>query len=130
MKLNKFDENFEMYVEVSVSENPVALSISDSLYVIDELPNLPKDYEERIVKFLQNSSVWYAKAIDRMKSEAQGYFDCELLSVFILSEPKEENLIFGLEFGSSLDEEHNIGMKITEKDLTIIEYGGGDVAFC
>lgn len=131
MKLDKFDENFEMYINISEEKEVVSLTIADYLNVIDELPNLPLEYENRIIKFLESSKIWYANAVSKIKEETNiKNIDCELLIIFILSEPDEKELIFGLEFGSSFDMEHNIGMKIKEKDYSVIEYGTGDVAFC
>lgn len=131
MKLDKFDENFEMYINISEEKEVVSLTIADYLNVIDELPNLPLEYENRIIEFLESSTIWYANAVSKIKEETNiKNIDCELLIIFILSEPDEKELIFGLEFGSSFDIEHNIGMKIKEKDYSVIEYGTGDVAFC
>lgn len=131
MKLDKFDENFEMYINISEEKEVVSLTIADYLNVIDELPNLPLEYENRIIEFLESSKIWYANAVSKIKEEINiKNIDCELLIIFILSEPDEKELIFGLEFGSSFDIEHNIGMKIKEKDYSVIEYGTGDVAFC
>lgn len=131
MKLDKFDENFEMYINISEEKEVVSLTIADYLNVIDELPNLPLEYENRIIEFLESSKIWYANAVSKIKEETNiKNIDCELLIIFILSEPDEKELIFGLEFGLSFDIEHNIGMKIKEKDYSVIEYGTGDVAFC
>lgn len=131
MKLDKFDENFEMNINISEEKQVVSLTIADYLNVIDELPNLPLEYEKRIIKFLENSKIWYANAVSKIKQETDiKNIDYKLLTIFILSEPDKKELIFGLEFGSSFDVEHNIGMKIKEKDYSVIEYGTGDVAFC
>lgn len=131
MKLDQFDENFEMYVRISEEKEEVSLTIADYLNVVDELPNLPVEYEKRIIKFLENSKIWYVNAVRKIREEVGiKDVDCELLIIFVLSEPNEKELIFGLEFGSSFDIEHNIGMKVKEKDFSILEYGTGDVAFC
>lgn len=131
MKLGNFDENFEMYIHISEYSESISLTIADYLEVIDELPNLPIDYEKRIVKFLENSHIWHSNAVSKIKQETGiDNIDCELLAIFVLSEPSETELMFGLEFGSSFDIEHNIGIKITEKKFIITEYGTGDVAFC
>lgn len=131
MKLDKFDENFEMYIKISEEKEVISLTIADYLNVIDKLPNLPLEYENRIIEFLESSKIWYTNAVSKIKEETNiKNIDCELLIIFILSEPDEKELIFGLEFGSSFDIEHNIGMKIKEKDYSVIEYGTGDVAFC
>ena len=52
-----------------------------------------------------------------------------LLSIFILSEQTDIDLIFGLEFGLREDSEHGRGLKFSLNSLEILEYGIGEVAY-
>ena len=49
---------------------------------------------------------------------------------YILTEPNENPLTFGLQFRVLSDVEHGRGMKIEADTMNIIDYGLADVAFC
>lgn len=53
---------------------------------------------------------------------------CGVSSVFILDVSKQSELVFGIEFGCTWEEEHGAGVQF--RGLQVIESGGADVSFC
>ena len=78
---------------------------------------------------MNQSSVWYPKALEKIQEEFPELAHARLLSVFILSEQTDIDLIFGLEFGLREDSEHGRGLKFSHNSLEILEYGIGKVAY-
>ena len=65
----------------------------------------------------------------KIQEEFLGLAHARLLSIFILSEQRDVDLIFGLEFGLREDSEHGRGFKLSLNSLEILEYGLGEVAY-
>ena len=122
----KFDVHNEMYV--SIPEEKVCLILSDSLEVINEELTLPY-YKVKLDNLLDQSSVWYPTALAKIQEEFPELAHARLLSIFILSEQTDIDLIFGLEFGLREDSEHGRGLKFSLNSLEILEYGLGEVAY-
>lgn len=123
----KFDVRNEMYVSIPEEKGKVCLILSDSLEVINEELTLP--YKVKLDNLLDQSSVWYPKALAKIQEEFPGLAHARLLSIFILSEQRDVDLIFGLEFGLREDSEHGRGFKLSLNSLEILEYGLGEVAY-
>ena len=123
----KFDVRNEMYVSIPEEKGKVCLILSDSLEVINEELTLP--YKVKLDNLLDQSSVWYPKALAKIQEEFPGLAHARLLSIFILSEQRDVDLIFGLEFGLREDSEHGRGLKFSLNRLEILEYGLGEVAY-
>ena len=126
----EFDEDYCVGVYISEQENEILLYLSDSLAVIEELPNKPEDYKKSILNLLSKSYEWYSKAIERITNELINEKSIKLVCIYILTEPNEKPLTFGLQFRVSSDIEHGRGMKIETDNMDIIDYGLADVAFC
>ena len=97
MKEYKFDVHNEMFVSIPEEREKVCLALSDSLEVINE--ELTPYYKAKLDNLLDQSSVWYPKALEKIQEEFPRLKHARLLSVFILSEQRDIDLIFGLEFG-------------------------------
>lgn len=54
----------------------------------------------------------------------------QLMAIYLLSEQTSSDLIFGLLFRVDAEVEHGRGMKISLEEMTIIDYGDADRAFC
>ncbi|RYS61131.1 hypothetical protein EAI95_04150 [Streptococcus sp. bf_0095] len=78
---------------------------------------------------LDQSSVWYSTTLAKIQEEFPGLLHARLLSIFILSEQRDGDQIFGLEFGLREDSEHGRGLKFSLNSLEILEYGLGEVAY-
>ena len=78
---------------------------------------------------LDQSSVWYPKALEKIQEEFTDLSHARILSIFILSEQSDVDLIFGLEFGLREDSEHGRGLKFSLNSFEILEYGIGEVAY-
>lgn len=127
MREYKFDVHNEMYVAIPEEKEKVCLALSDSLEVINE--ELTPSYREKLDHLLDLSSVWYPKALEKIQEEFPRLTHARLLSVFILSEQRDIDLIFGLEFGLKEDSEHGRGLKFSLNSLEILEYGLGEIAY-
>ena len=123
----KFDVHNEMYVSIPEEKEKVCLILSDSLEVINEELTLP--YKVKLDNLLDQSSVWYPKALEKIQEEFPELAHARLLSIFILSEQTDIDLIFGLEFGLREDSEHGRGLKFSLDSFEILEYGIGEVAY-
>lgn len=117
-------------VYITEEENEILLYLSDSLAVIDELPDIPENYKQSIISLVSNSDKWYNSVIKKIKNELAYEKNIKLMCIYILTEPNENPLIFGLDFRVSSDIEHGRGMKVETDTLKIIDYGLADVAFC
>lgn len=126
----EFDEDYCVEVSVSGEKNKILLYLSDSLSVIDDLPDLPESYKDSIIFLISNSNEWYSKAIKKISNELVDEKNIKLMCIYILTEPDEQPLIFGAQFRVPSDEEHGRGMKFRSDSMEIIEYGLADVAFC
>ena len=104
MREYKFDIHNEMYVAIPEEKEKVCLALSDSLEVINE--ELTPSYKAKLDHLLDQSSVWYPKALEKIQEEFPELAHARLLSIFILSEQSDVDLIFGLEFGLREDSEH------------------------
>ena len=127
MREYKFDVHNEMFVLIPEEREKVCLALSDSLEVINE--ELIPSYKAKLDNLLDQSSVWYPKALEKIQEEFPRLKHARLLSVFILSEQRDIDLIFGLEFGLREDSEHGRGLKFSLNSLEILEYGLGEVAY-
>ena len=116
-----------MYVSIPEEKEKVCLILSDSLEVINE--ELTPSYIAKLDNLLEQSSVWYPKALAKIQEEFPGLTHARLLSIFILSEQTDIDLIFGLEFGLREDSEHGRGLKFSLDSFEILEYGLGEVAY-
>ena len=123
----EFDEDFETYVNLGDGLEEVCLVMSDDLDAAYQ--PLPLEYEKRIIDFLSKVDQWLPMVEERIDSEFSAEVESELMQVFILSEPVEDDLIFGLDFRVEEDIEHGRGAKVSMNDLSIIEYGLADIAF-
>ena len=86
-------------------------------------------FYDTLDNLLDQSSVWYPTALEKIQEEFLGLAHARLLSIFILSEQRDVDLIFGLEFGLREDSEHGRGFKLSLNSLEILEYGLGEVAY-
>lgn len=126
----EFDEDYCAEVYILEQDGEILLYLSDSLEVIDELPDIPKSYEKSITTLVSNSDKWYGKAVNKIGNELVNEKNIKLMCIYILTEPEEQTLVFGAQFRVSSDIEHGRGMKIRSDTMEIIEYGLADVAFC
>ena len=83
----KFDIHNEMYVVIPEEKEKVCLVLSDSLEVINE--ELTPSYRAKLDHLLEQSSVWYPKALEKIQEEFPGLSHARLLSIFILSEQSD-----------------------------------------
>ena len=127
MREYKFDVHNEMFVSIPEEREKVCLALSDSLEVINE--ELTPSYKAKLDNLLDQSSVWYPKALAKIQEEFTELSSARLLSIYILSEQTDIDLIFGLEFGLKEDSEHGRGLKFSLNSLEILEYGLGEVAY-
>ena len=67
--------------------------------------------------------------MEKIQEEFPRLKHARLLSVFILSEQRDIDLIFGLEFGLREDSEHGRGLKFSLNSFEILEYGLGEIAY-
>lgn len=126
----EFDKDYCTEVYITEEEDEILLYLSDSLAVIDELPDIPENYKQSIISLVSNSDKWYNRAIKKIKNELADEKKIKLMCIYILTEPNENPLTFGLEFRVSSDIEHGRGMKVETDTMKIIDYGLADVAFC
>ena len=63
MREYKFDIHNEMYIAIPEEKEKVCLALSDSLEVIDE--ELTPSYKAKLDHLLDQSSVWYPKALEK-----------------------------------------------------------------
>lgn len=126
----EFDKDYCTEVYITEEEDEILLYLSDSLAVIDELPDIPENYKQSIISLVSNSDKWYNRAIKKIKNELADEKKIKLMCIHILTEPNENPLTFGLEFRVSSDIEHGRGMKVETDTMKIIDYGLADVAFC
>ena len=129
-----FDENLEFYTEFPYPNLEVCVSLSDSLDAYEEVLSL--SYRKKIANFINNSDLWYEKALDaaRIKAHGDGFScikdeDIVLMNIFVLYEQTEDEL-YGLGFRFNFEVEHGCGIKINTKNFEITEVGDADVAFC
>ena len=123
----KFDVHNEMFVSIPEEREKVCLALSDSLEVINE--ELTPSYKAKLDNLLDQSSVWYPTALEKIQEEFPELAHARLLSTFILSEQRDIDLIFGLGFGLREDSEHVRGLKFSLDSFEILEYGIGEVAY-
>ena len=121
MREYKFDVHNEMFVSIPEEREKVCLALSDSLEVINE--ELTSSYKAKLDNLLDQSSVWYPRALEKIQEEFPELEHARLLSIFILSEQRDGDQIFGLEFGLREDSEHGRGLEFSLKSLEILEYG-------
>jgi hypothetical protein len=114
----------------------IRIVLSDELEASQE--ELTDEYRNKIANFINNLSQWYNKACEAVIAWAKDiykinthYQDLQLVSIFILFEQNEKEM-FGLEFRTEFDIEHDCGMQIkaASGSFDIIKVGTGDVAFC
>lgn len=127
MREYQFDVHDEMVVSIPEEREKICLTLSDSLEVINE--ELTPSYRAKLDNLLDQSSVWYPKALAKIQEEFTELASARLLSIFILSEQRDIDLIFGLEFGLREDSDHGRGFKVSLNSLEILEYGLGEVAY-
>ncbi|MBG9987798.1 hypothetical protein HZY88_02245 [Aerococcaceae bacterium DSM 111176] len=120
-------KNFETSINLGDEQEKVTLVISDDLEAAYE--PLPEDYEKKIVHFLDNIDQWLPQVVARIDSEFDKQVEKKLTNIFILSEPDEDDLIFGVSFWIAEDTEHGRGAKISMNNNQLIEYGHAEDAF-
>lgn len=79
--------------------------------------------------FLDNIDQWLPQVVARIDSEFDKQVEKKLTNIFILSEPDEDDLIFGVSFWIAEDTEHGRGAKISMNNNQLIEYGHAEDAF-
>lgn len=121
-----FDDDLEMSVFIPEQQDSIRLVLSDELALADEV--MSNDYKEKIVHMLRASAYWYELAEKRIFSEL--YMMGQLMAIYLLSEQTSSDFIFGLLFRVDAEAEHGRGMKISLEEITIIDYGDADRAFC
>ena len=121
-----FDDDLEMSVFIPEQQDSIRLVLSDELALADEV--MSNDYKEKIVHMLRASAYWYELAEKRIFSEL--YMMGQLMAIYLLSEQTSSDFIFGLLFRVDAEAEHGRGMKISLEEMTIIDYGDADRAFC
>ena len=84
MREYKFDVHNEMFVFIPEEREKICLALSDSLEVINE--ELTPSYKAKLDNLLDQSSVWYPKALEKIQEEFPELAQARLLSIFILSE--------------------------------------------
>jgi len=127
MREYKFNIHNEMYVAIPEEKEKICLALSDSLEVSNE--ELTPSYKAKLDNLLDQSSVWYPKALAKIQEEFTELSSARLLSIYILSEQTDIDLIFGLEFGLKEDSEYGRGLKFSLDSFEILEYGIGEVAY-
>lgn len=115
-----------MNVFISEQEDSIRLVLSDELALADEI--MANDYKEKIVHMLGSSAYWHELAEKRIFSELS--MMGQLMAIYLLSEQTSSDFIFGLLFRVDAEVEHGRGMKISLEEMTIIDYGDTDRAFC
>jgi len=121
-----FDDDLEMSVFIPEQQDSIRLVLSDELALADEV--MSNDYKEKIVHMLRASAYWYELAEKRIFSELS--MMGQLMVIYLLSEQTSSDFIFGLLFRVDAEVEHGRGMKISLEEMTIIDYGDTDRAFC
>lgn len=71
MREYKFDIHNEMNVAIPEEKEKVCLALSDSLEVINE--ELTSSYKAKLDHLLDQSSVWYPKALEKFRRNLQIY---------------------------------------------------------
>ena len=122
----KFDDDLEMSVFIPEQHDSIRLVLSDELALADEV--MSNDYKEKIVHMLRSSAYWYELAEKRIFSELS--MMGQLMVIYLLSEQTSSDFIFGLLYRVDAEVEHGRGMKISLEEMTIIDYGDADRAFC
>lgn len=87
-----FDEDYQMLINIPEEYDTVILSISNDLDAAYEPIN--KKFENKIIDFIDNSNVWYSKMQNRINYEFPKRVKSRLLSINILSEDYENDIIF------------------------------------
>ncbi len=125
------NEDLEMLVRITQEKSEVFIYISDELSIAEDIGKMSNIMKQKIADIINKSNIWHTLAIEKIKNMSENIDTWELVSIYILNEIKheDEDMIFGLGF-EQFGNEHGIGMKISFKDMSIIEYGEGDVAFC
>ena len=122
----KFDDDLEMSVFIPEQHDSIRLVLSDELALAGEV--MVNDYKEKIIHMLGSSAYWYELAEKRIFSELS--MMGQLMAIYLLSEQTSSDFIFGLLFRVDAEVEHGRGMKISLEEMTIIDYGDADRAFC
>ena len=122
----KFDDDLEMSVFIPEQHDSIRLVLSDELALADEV--MANDYKEKIIHILELSAYWYELAEKRIFSELS--MTGQLMAIYLLSEQTSSDFIFGLLYRVDAEVEHGRGMKISLEEMTIIDYGDADRAFC
>ena len=122
-----FKPNMTLLTNIAQQRDEFTLVLSDALEASEE--NLDASFRERIANFLNASGTWYPHCIDRIRQENNDVQEVKLMRAYIISEQVDYPIVFGLSFRVAFDIEHGRGLKISEDDLSVIEYGVADVAF-
>lgn len=122
----KFDDDLEMSVFIPEQHDSIRLVLLDEIALADEV--MSNDYKEKIVHMLGSSAYWYELAEKRIFSELS--MMGQLMAIYLLPEQTSSDFIFGLLYRVDAELEHGRGMKISLEEMTIIDYGDADKAFC
>ena len=79
MREYKFDIHNEMNVAIPEEKEKVCLALSDSLEVVNE--ELTSSYKAKLDHLLDQSSVWYPKALEKIQEEFPELAHARLLSI-------------------------------------------------
>ena len=133
----QFDEDLETSIFLDALKKKVRLVLSDDLEASEQ--ELTEEYKEKIVKFLEEISIWYDKTAVAIKQYADNKYsikdisdsDIELMAIFIRFE-QDEPALFGLSYRTEFDVEHGCGIKLKDNNqqFEIVEIGCADVPFC
>jgi hypothetical protein len=122
-----FSSNLKLSLNIDQQAEPITLVLSDALEASEQ--PLDPSFKKRIANFVNSSSVWYAICTKRISQEASNNPATRLVRIYILSEQHDYPLVFGLLFRTELDIEHGRGFKVSEDDLSLLDYGAADIAF-
>ena len=89
-----------------------------------------EEYKQKINLMLSQLDQILLEANQRLNKEFSETNNFRLLQIILLSEYSDPEFIVGLMFRVEQDVEHGRGMKISLEEMTIIDYGDADRAFC
>lgn len=123
-----FDDDLEMVIHIPQQKDEVILAISDELDISTD--NLTEEYKQKINLMLSQLDQILLVANQRLNKEFSETNNFRLLQIILLSEYSDPEFIVGLMFRVEQDVEHGRGMKVSLEEMTIIDYGDADRAFC
>lgn len=98
-----FDDNQSAKIQIPEQDGFVSLTISDALDAYGE--EIEAQYEERILRFINSSGIWYRACADKLRKDPGSGSNYRLVEIFVLSEQDSKEITFGLLFNVSGDRE-------------------------